>query len=108
MQGGVDGVHQLAAIDDHGKVGTGAGAGIQLALTLAGDGRENDDAGAALDHGEAFLGRTVSGRGDHDVIEAGAVENRLAASSEGEPSGALNLTDKRIAKRGIGRDDPDG
>lgn len=107
MEGGIEGVHEFAAVDQHGKVGTGAGARVELPLTLPGDGREDDDAGSPLDHFHTLVGGTVGRSGDHDIVEASAIEDRFAECRECEPPRALDLADQRVAQGGIGGDDPD-
>lgn len=107
VEGGIDGVHELAAVDQHREVGAGAGARVELPLTLTGHRRENDDAGAPLNHFQAFFRGTVGGRGYHDVIKTCAIEDRLADSGECKPPRALDLADQCVAQSRIGRDDPD-
>lgn len=108
MKGGIDGVHQLAAVDEHREVGASARACVELTLTLPGDRRDNNDAGAALDHFQAFFRRAVGGRGDDDVVGTCAVKDRLADSGECKPPRAFELADQCVAQSGVGRDDPDG
>ena len=93
VKGGIDGVHELATVDEHREVGAGARAGVELALTLPGDGRDNDDAGAPLDHFQAIFRGTVGGRGDDDIIETCTIMDRLADRGECKPPGALELAD---------------
>lgn len=107
VKSGFEGVHEFAAIDEHREVGAGARLCVELALTLAGYGRENDDAGATLDHFQAIFRGTVSGRGNDDIIKTFAIEDGLAESGECEPPRAFDLADQCMAQSRIGCDDPD-
>jgi len=93
VKGGSDSIHELAAVDEHREVGAGARTGVELALTIPGHRGENDDAGAPLDHLQAFFRGTVGGRGDDNIIETGAIEDRLADRSERKPPRPFDLAD---------------